>query len=434
MNIIVVGLSHKTASVDIREKVAFSPNSIEKPLRELVALEGIVEGIIVSTCNRVEIYATTRDIAGGIARIRRFLADCHHLSYDLLEPHLYSYHGQEAIHHVFRVASSLDSMVVGEPQILGQIKTSYGYAAEYKTSGIILNRFLHKAFSVAKRVRTETKIASSAVSVSFAAVELARKIFGSLADKTVLLIGAGEMCELAARHFLTNGAKGVMVTNRTFERAQRLAEDFAGEAIPFEELFQHLHKADIVLTSTGAPRAIIAPADLEEVIRRRRMRPMFLIDIAVPRDIDPAVNDLDAVYLYDMDDLQQVVATNLEGRKQEADKAEAIISEEIGQFYKWVATLEVTPTIVALRRQLDELRRMEVDKTLANWKDAPEDAGRRLDALTIAFMNKLLHQPTMVLKQAGQGNRTDLYLDALRALFALELGGDSSEDSFELEE
>jgi len=434
MNIIVVGLSHKTASVDIREKVAFSPNSIEKPLRELVALEGIVEGIIVSTCNRVEIYATTRDIAGGIARIRRFLADCHHLSYDLLEPHLYSYHGQEAIHHVFRVASSLDSMVVGEPQILGQIKTSYGYAAEYKTSGIILNRFLHKAFSVAKRVRTETKIASSAVSVSFAAVELARKIFGSLADKTVLLIGAGEMCELAARHFLTNGAKGVMVTNRTFERAQRLAEDFAGEAIPFEELFQHLHKADIVLTSTGAPRAIIAPADLEEVIRRRRMRPMFLIDIAVPRDIDPAVNDLDAVYLYDMDDLQQVVAANLEGRKQEADKAEAIISEEIGQFYKWVATLEVTPTIVALRRQLDELRRMEVDKTLANWKDAPEDAGRRLDALTIAFMNKLLHQPTMVLKQAGQGNRTDLYLDALRALFALELGGDDGEDSFELEE
>jgi glutamyl-tRNA reductase len=434
MNIIVVGLSHKTASVDIREKVAFSPNNIEKPLRELVALDGIVEGIIVSTCNRVEIYATTRDIAGGIARIRRFLADCHHLSYDLLEPHLYSYHGQEAIHHVFRVASSLDSMVVGEPQILGQIKTSYGYAAEYKTSGIILNRFLHKAFSVAKRVRTETKIASSAVSVSFAAVELARKIFGALADKTVLLIGAGEMCELAARHFLTNGAKGVMVTNRTFERAQRLADEFAGEAIPFEELFQHLHKADIVLTSTGAPRAIITPADLEEVIRRRRMRPMFLIDIAVPRDIDPAVNDLDAVYLYDMDDLQQVVATNLEGRKQEADKAETIIAEEIGQFYKWVATLEVTPTIVALRRQLDELRRMEVEKTLATWKDAPEDAGRRLDALTSAFMNKLLHQPTVVLKQAGQGNRTDLYLDALRALFALELGVDDNEDSFELEE
>lgn len=434
MNIIVVGLSHKTASVDIREKVAFSPNSIEKPLRELVNLDGIVEGIIVSTCNRVEIYATTRDIAGGIARIRRFMAEYHHLAHDLLEPHLYSYHGEEAIRHVFRVASSLDSMVVGEPQILGQIKTSYGYAAEYKSSGIILNRFLHKAFSVAKRVRTETRIASSAVSVSFAAVELARKIFGNLTDKTVLLIGAGEMCELAARHFLTNGAKGVMVTNRTFERAQKLAEEFNGEAIPFDELFLHLHKADIVLTSTGAPHAIITPPDLDEVIKRRRMRPMFLIDIAVPRDIDPAVNEMDAVYLYDMDDLQQVVAANLEGRKQEADKAEAIIAEEIIQFYKWVATLEVTPTIVALRNRFEELRKAELERTLAGWKDAPPDAEKRLEALTSAFMNKLLHQPTSVLKKAGQGNRTDLYLDALRALFDLELGGTDNNESLELEE
>lgn len=434
MNIIVVGLSHKTASVDIREKVAFSPNSIEKPLRELVSLDSIVEGVIVSTCNRVEIYATTRDIAGGIARIRRFMADYHHLAHDLLEPHLYSYHGEEAIRHVFRVASSLDSMVVGEPQILGQIKTSYGYAAEYKSSGIILNRFLHKAFSVAKRVRTETKIASSAVSVSFAAVELARKIFGSLTDKTVLLIGAGEMCELAARHFLTNGAKGVMVTNRTFERAQKLADEFNGEAIPFDELFLHLHKADIVLTSTGAPHAIISPPDLEEVIKRRRMRPMFLIDIAVPRDIDPAVNEMDAVYLYDMDDLQQVVAANLEGRMQEADKAEAIIAEEIIQFYKWVATLEVTPTIVALRNRFDELRKAELERTLAGWKDAPPDAEKRLEALTCAFMNKLLHHPTMVLKKSGQGNRNDLYLDALRALFDLELGSADTDESLELEE
>jgi len=424
MNIIVVGLSHKTASVDIREKVAFSPNSIEKPLRELVALDGIVEGIIVSTCNRVEIYATTRDIAGGIARIRRFLAAYHHLACDLLEPHLYSYHGEEAIRHVFRVASSLDSMVVGEPQILGQIKTSYGYAAEYKSSGIILNRFLHKAFSVAKRVRTETRIASSAVSVSFAAVELARKIFGVLTDKTVLLIGAGEMCELAARHFLTNGAKGVMVTNRTFERAQKLADEFGGEAILFDNLFLHLHKADIVLTSTGAPHAIITPVDLEGVIRRRRMKPMFLIDIAVPRDIDPAVNELDSVYLYDMDDLQQVVAANLEGRMQEADKAEAIIAEEILQFYKWVATLEVTPTIVALRNRFEELRKAELERTLSNWKDAPADTEKRLEALTTAFMNKLLHQPTTVLKKAGQGNRNDLYLDALRALFDLELASE----------
>ena len=202
MNIVVVGLSHKTASVEIREKVAFAPNQMEKPLKELAALPDINEGVIVSTCNRVEIYATTHDIAGGMARLKRFLADYHHISLDVLEPHLYSYHGEAAIRHLFRVASSLDSMVVGEPQILGQIKTAYGYAAEYKASGIILNRFLHKAFSVAKRVRTETKIASSAVSVSFAAVELAKKIFSELTDKTVMLIGAGEMCELAAKHFL----------------------------------------------------------------------------------------------------------------------------------------------------------------------------------------------------------------------------------------
>ncbi len=434
MNIIVIGLSHKTASVDIREKVAFSPNSIEKPLRELLSLEGIVEGIIVSTCNRVEIYATTHDIAGGIARIRRFLADYHHLSYDLLEPHLYSFHGEDAIRHVFRVASSLDSMVVGEPQILGQIKTSYGYAAEYKTSGIILNRFLHKAFSVAKRVRTETRIASSAVSVSFAAVELAKKIFGNLNDKTVMLIGAGEMCELAARHFLNNGAKNVLVTNRTFEKAERLAEEFNGEAIPFEDLFLKLHLADIVLTSTGAPHAIITPDSLEEVIKRRRMKPVFMIDIAVPRDIDPAVNELDAIYLYDMDDLQQVVSSNLEGRKQEADKAEAIIAEEIGQFFKWVATLEVRPTIVALRNRFDEFRRAEVERTISNWKDAPPDTEKRLEALTSAFMNKLLHHPSIVLKKAGQGNRTDLYLDALRVLFELELDNGVEEESLELDE
>ena len=242
------------------------------------------------------------------------------------------------------------------------------------------------------------------------------------------------MCELAARHFLTNGAKGVMVTNRTFERAQKLADEFSGEALPFEELFLHLHKADIVLTSTGAPHAIITPPDLEEVIKRRRMRPMFLIDIAVPRDIDPAVNEMDAVYLYDMDDLQQVVAANLEGRMQEADKAEAIIAEEIIQFYKWVATLEVTPTIVALRNRFEELRKTELERTLAGWKDAPPDTEKRLEALTSAFMNKLLHQPTMVLKKAGQGNRNDLYLDALRALFDLELGGTDTDDSLELEE
>jgi glutamyl-tRNA reductase len=434
MNIVVVGLSHKTASVDIREKVAFLPTRMEQPLHELTALPDITEGIIVSTCNRVEIYATTHDVAGGMARIKRFLADYHNLSLETLDPHLYSHHGEAAIRHVFRVASSLDSMVVGEPQILGQIKTSYGYAAEFKSSGIILNRFLHKAFSVAKRVRTETKIASSAVSVSFAAVELAKKIFGDLSDKTVMLVGAGEMCELAAKHFLNTGVRGVMVTNRTHERAIKLAEEFDGQPIVFEELFDHLHKADIILSSTGATHFIIGAKDVDEVIRRRKRKPMFFIDIAVPRDIDPKVNDVENVYLYDMDDLQGVIATNLEQRGKEAEKAEQIIDQEIGQFFKWLSSLEVTPTIVALRSRFDEIRQAELARTLAAWKDLPPDGQKRLESLTTAMMNKLLHTPTSLLKRSGQGGRTDLYVDALRQLFELEMAAPEEDDLVELEE
>jgi len=420
MNIIVVGLSHKTAGVEVREKVAFAPTQMEKPLRAVVALPDITEAVIVSTCNRVEIYATTRDVAGGMARLKRFLAEYHNVDLGLLEKHLYAYHGEEATRHVFRVASSLDSMVVGEPQILGQIKTSYGYAAEYKSSGVILNRFLHKAFSVAKRVRTETKIASSAVSVAFAAVELAKKIFGDLSDKTVLLVGAGEMCELAAKHFINTGVRGVMVTNRTFERAEKLAEEFDGKPIRFDELFDHLHKADIILSSTGAPHFIIKPKDVNEVVHRRKLKPMFFIDIAVPRDIDPKVNDVENVYLYTVDDLNGVVATNLEQRKIEAAKAEAIVEQEIGQFFKWLSSLEVTPTIVALRNHFDEVRKTELAKTLSNWKDLPPGAEKKLESLTNAIMNKLLHQPTSMLKRSDMGSRNELYVDALRHLFELE--------------
>lgn len=421
MNIVVVGLSHHTTPLEIREKLAFDANGIERPLRELVAIPDVEEGLIVSTCNRVEVYAVARDIAAGIARIKRFLADFHCIPYDGVEPHLYGYHGENAVRHVFRVAASLDSMVVGEPQILGQIKAAYGYAAEYGTSGLILNRFLHKAFSVAKRIRTETRIASSAVSVAFAAVELARKIFDDLSDKTVMLIGAGEMGELAARHFLNAGVRGVMVTNRTFERGERLAVEFGGRAIRFEDLFDHLHKADIILSTTGAPHHIIGPWDLEEVIRRRKRRPMFFIDIAVPRDIDPAVNELENVYLYNTDDLQGVVESNLEQRRREAAKAEEIVTAEVGHFQGWLSSLQVVPIVVALRSRFEEIRRAELAKTLAAWKDLPPDGEKRLEALTSAITAKLLHTPTSVLKRTDQGNRTDRYLDALRNLFDLSV-------------
>ncbi len=432
MNIIVVGLSHKTASVEIRERVAFSANMIEKPLAELVAIPAILEGVIVSTCNRVEIYATTRDIAGGLFRIKRFLADYHRISLEILEPHLYSYHSEAAIRHVFRVASSLDSMVVGEPQILGQIKAAYGYAAEYRTSGIILNRFLHKAFSVAKRVRTETKIASSAVSVAFAAVELARKILGDLSDKSVLLIGAGEMCELAAKHFLNCGVRGVIVANRTFERAELLADEFGGETVRFDDLATELYRADIVLSSTGAAHTIIAARDVEVAVKRRRFKPMFFIDIAVPRDIDQAVNDVENAYLFTVDDLQETVQNNIVQRNCEAMKGEEIIEQEIGQFYKWLSSLEATPAIVALRNRFEEVRQGELARTLASWKDLSPDDEKRLEALTSAIINKLLHNPTTLLKKGGQGGRQDLYIDALQHLFELEATVDA-EDELELE-
>jgi len=418
MNILVVGLSHKTAPVEIREKVAFAPTAMATPLKQMLALEAINEAVIVSTCNRVELYATSRDPERGIAQLKHFLAEFHNVPFDDLVEHLYDKSGEDAIRHVLRVSSSLDSMVIGEPQILGQIKTAYGYASEFKTAGLILNRFMHKAFSVAKRVRTETAIASNAVSIPFAAVELARKIFDKLEDKTVMLIGAGEMCELAAKHFINNGVAEVLVTNRTFARAEKLAAEFKGRAVTFENFQDQLHQADIVLSSTGASGYVLEASKLADVIKMRRNKPMFLIDIAVPRDIEPRCNKLDNVYLYDVDDLQGVVQANLKERKKEADKAEAIIYEEIIQFYRWLSTLEVKPTIVALRQKLENLRQTEVQKTLSSLA-ADDKTARAMEALTRAIINKVLHQPTLILKDAQNREDGDRYIDAVRTLFDL---------------
>jgi glutamyl-tRNA reductase len=425
MNIIVVGLSHKTAPVEIREKVAFAPTAMAEPLRQMLALPAISEAVIVSTCNRVELYAVSRNSAAAELELKQFLADFHHLQLGDLEEHLYTYAGQDAIRHLMRVSASLDSMVIGEPQILGQIKTAYGYASEHKSSGLILNRFLHKAFSVAKRVRTETEIASSAVSVAFAAVELARKIFDTLEGKVVMLIGAGEMCELAARHFMNNGTSKVLVTNRTFARAEKLAEDFSGTAVSFDNFREQLHRVDIVLSSTGAPDYVLSAEKMKEVIKERRHKPMFLIDIAVPRDIDPRVNKIDGVYLYDVDDLQGVVQANLKGRKKEAAKAEKIIEEEIIQFQRWLSTLEVKPTIVALRQQLEAIRQAELQKTLASLSGLNDKERKAVEAMASAIVNKILHQPTNVLKKSQDGSDGEQYIDAVRTLFALPENLDS---------
>jgi glutamyl-tRNA reductase len=419
MHIVIVGLSHKTAPVEIRERLAFNPTDMEKPLAQMLELPPVAEGLIVSTCNRVELCAASKEPEAAIAALRCYLAEYHKVDPEDINEHLYAYQGEDAIRHLFRVASSLDSMVLGEPQILGQIKTAYGYAAEFKTAGLILNRFLHKAFSVAKRVRTETAIASNAVSVSFAAVELARKIFDRLEDKAVMIIGAGEMCELAAKHFVANGVSKVLVTNRTFERAEKLATEFNGRAVPFEHFVDHLVEADIVMTSTGAPNFILGQRQMEEVLKRRKNKPMFLIDIAVPRDIDPKINDIDNAYLYDVDDLQSVVQANLKERKKEASKAEAIIEQEIGQFYQWLGNLEVKPTIIALRRKLDEIRKQELEKTFGNIKDLSKKERKSIEAMANAIVNKVLHTPTSVLKQAQSDGSGEDYVDAVRALFDL---------------
>jgi glutamyl-tRNA reductase len=421
MDIIVVGLSHKTAPVEIREKVAFAPDRLHEALHSVRDLPNVHEGVIVSTCNRVEVYAASREREAGIESLVSFMAETHEVPLDQLRPHLYVHAGTDAVQHVFRVASSLDSMVVGEPQILGQVKDAYEVAAEGSATGLVLNRFMHKAFSTAKRVRTETRIAQSAVSISFAAVELARKIFGSLPGKRVLIIGAGEMCELAATHLVENGVTGVQVTNRTYARAEALAKEFDGRAVPFEEFQSHLSEVDIVISSTGAPHTVVNVEDVRSAMKSRKQKPMFLIDIAVPRDLDPRINDLPNVYLYDVDDLQGVVEANKRERVKEAEKAEEIVGEEVRSFQSWMKTLEVTPTIRALRDKFDRIRKAELEKTLKVFGDnLPKKQRKSLEAMTQAIVNKILHEPTVYLKQFANDPDLDFSVDALQRIFALD--------------
>jgi glutamyl-tRNA reductase len=310
-------------------------------------------------------------------------------------------------------------MVVGEPQILGQIKSAYEIATQAKTSGLILHKLLHRAFFVAKRVRNETKIGNSAVSVSFVAVELAKKIFGALEEKVVLLIGAGEMSELAARHLVSGGVKKVLVANRTYERAVTLAEEFKGEPIPFDEMAQGLRKADIVISATDSPQYLIRHDPVAKVIKDRRQKPIFFIDIADPRDIEPKVGDIENVYLYNIDDLQHVANENVQGREKEAQNAEAIVQEEVAKFVHWYRSLDITPTIVALRKKFDEIRKRELQKTLSLHPNLSEKEKKSLEALTSAIINKILHEPLTLLKRNPENGASELYLDTLQTLFGL---------------
>ncbi len=414
-NLLVVGLNHKIATVEIREKIAFQDFKIRDALSKLKTIEGVSECIILSTCNRVELYLVT-DLDSDISKsiVIDFISSFHNLKKDDFVNYLYFYFEKDAVKHIFRVASSLDSLVVGEPQILGQLKLAYRIATEEHTTKVILNKLLHKSFSVAKRVRTETEISGSAVSISFAAVELSKRIFETLKEKKILLVGAGEMCELAARHLIGNGVTDIFVANRTFERAENLASEFGGKAVSFENLYLILEKVDIVIASTGAPHYIIEYPKFKDLMKIRRNKPIFMIDIAVPRDIDPKINTLDGVYLYDIDDLKAIVEKNWESRKNEAEKAEVIVDGEVAVFLEWFKTLDIIPTIVKLREYCENIRRVEADKFFEKINGIGDKEREMIDYLTSSIINKILHKPSINLKR---GSESEYYAEAVKKIF-----------------
>lgn len=417
--IVLLGLNHKTAPVELRECIAFTDDQTAATLVGLRNLPYIDEVLLFSTCNRVEVLMVTTRVGEAVRSATQRLLRAGSVSLEEFENALYVHRGDEAVRHVFRVASSLDSMVVGEPQILGQVKQAYRTAVDLRTSGVILNRLLHRTFFVAKRIRSETGIGDHAVSISYAAIELGRKIFGNLSGKKLLLIGAGEMAELAVEHLIRHRAAAVRVANRTFSRAMELAARFRGSAIRFEEIIDGLAEVDIIISSTGSPDFILKKTQLKGVMRKRRNRPLFLIDIAVPRDIDPEINQISNAYVYDIDDLTGVIEENIEDRQREAVKGERIIDEAVIRFRQWLGSLDVVPTIKALRQKIEDIAEAEIHKTVGHI-DLSENDVCALRRMTQALINKILHDPTEVLKQNGcQGGRST-YLDVARKLFRLD--------------
>ncbi|MGE0405223.1 MAG: glutamyl-tRNA reductase [Candidatus Korobacteraceae bacterium] len=416
MNFQLIGLNHRSAPLEVRERLAISEARLGEALGQFVRHPGVEEGLILSTCNRVELLARTRN---GHADLRGFLRDYLKVDPAVYEPALYEYRSSDAVRHVFRVTSSLDSMVVGEPQILGQVKEAYAAARALGTVTSQLDALLTRAFAVAKRVRNETAVASSSVSVASVAVDLAKKIFGDLTGKAVYLVGAGKMTELAARHLVAHGAGTMFVANRTYERAQQLASRFSGKALLFEQLYDTVDQADIVITSTGAPHAIFRRTHCELFLARRRNRPMFFIDIAVPRDVDPEVNKLDGIFLYDVDDLQSVVASHVADRSREAQMAEQIIHEEVERFNARLQTLEVVPAIVSLQGHLETIRQAEIDRVRGRLGTLTPEQELAIDALTRGIVNKIMHTPIRALKTAVREQQATTVLDVFRRIFNL---------------
>ncbi len=412
MSLSLLGVNHNSAPIDVRERLAIAPGRLAEATRSLAHHPGVREAIIFSTCNRVELLTEHEHQSD----LRLFLADYFSVPAATLDPHLYEFREREAVRHLFRVASSLDSMVVGEPQILGQVKESYSVAREVGAVSTTLDRLLQSAFSVAKKVRTETEIGSSSVSIASVAADLAKQIFGSLKGKQVLLVGAGKMSELAARHLIAAGATGILVANRTPARAQQLAEQFHGLAVPFADLQQHAPKADIIVTGTGARTHLFTVAEAQAILSKRRGRPVFFIDIAVPRDVDPAVNRVEGAFVYSVDDLQQVAASNLTARAEEAAAAERIVADEVDRFAARLQTLDAVPGILALQQHTEQLRLAELDRARTKLATLTPEQVAAVEALTKSMMNKFLHAPmTGMRRSANEGDSTTLA--ALQKLF-----------------
>jgi len=415
-----LGMSHETAPVELRECLAKDPDNVSAALASMRDLECIHEGLFLSTCNRVEALYTSEDLDEAKKSILSLMSRLSGIPEHRFLPNIFTFEGKEAVSHIFRVASSLDSMVMGEPQILGQIKDAYRQATKAKVSGVVVNRMMHRAFHVAKRVRTETGISDAAVSVSYAAAELAKKIFRDLDGKSILLIGAGEMAELAATHLMGHGVSSIRVANRTFQVALEKAESFNGTPVSFEEIGPQLLEVDIVVTSTASTEPVIKYEQVKSSLRKRRNRPLFFIDIAVPRDVEPRVNELENVYVYDIDDLKGIVEDNLAHRKDEAVKAGRIVQEEVLKFERWLKSLEVVPTIVSLREKAEDIRQTEIKKSRNALGSLTPSQVKAIETLTVSLSEKIINDPILVLKKIALRATRDTYVDMARRLFKLD--------------
>jgi glutamyl-tRNA reductase len=414
--IIVVGLNHETAPVAVREAVAFPRERLPEALARVREDAGLAEAMILSTCNRVEVYGRTAE--ASLEAVAAFLARFHDRATGEIGPHLYRLEGEAAVRHAFRVAASLDSMVMGEPQILGQVKEAYASAEKAGSLGSVLTALRNRSLGAAKRARTETAIGRNAVSVSHVAVELARKIFGELRDRAVLLVGAGKMSEIAARQMVRDGARATVLGGRTFEKAEQLAAALGGRCGPFETLRSELAQADIVISGTGAPGVVIDRDDVAAAQAARRGRPLFVIDIAVPRDVAADAGKVPGVFLYDLDDVKKVAESNLRERKREAGAAERIIEEEVHAFLEWRRSLDVVPLLVDLRKRADAIRKTEIEKARRRLGPLTPEQEGAIDAVTAAIVNKLLHGPTVQLKEMA-GNSQPEHVGFIRKLFGL---------------